>query len=1077
MLFVSKTGINLNVGIGVHIGAIGIYGVVIGPNVYILEQDPDNKTSYSTAVHELKHKFDESGGVNQNREKYYLECSGYMTEIIYGGDIKKALDGWIKQLQRDIKRRETPPQVRAMLMDWIGKSQDARNRFAQDGDEDAARRWALKTYNSQTPKLPSLDEYNKEVLTRLREEWPGTVPAILDLKAPIAAGAAAGGLMRNLKSSMTVKEWAQKRFDWLTGKGRLDDYTPDEEMAREELRLFFDIDITEDRDEHQRLWQNMVFQNTEIIEMPLDDFISRVHSGERRFTLPEKILLSDDWADSKLPPKIDRLLKIGREKGIELEFFVVEVFGKRFCFASIGDDICVSGFTNLLMYGPMQFHKRLFVAHNHHEKSYLPSEGDVDIVQYVDGRRAFLSTGIGLCEYGIIERSMEHQDAWVDAVREERIRICARLEEEKSRGKDTLILKDPIGCEAIYRPSLTMADSYSAFQSASESELTDDMPSEGGVVIEGVRVVQEGEPAYEPASSNTSLHNISYGCIICAAFNTKTGERRTAHFLPEEHRDSLPADERDDTFKLTLALGNSLKTQLGEISGPDWNVAVVSIDEPGYLDDRSRRMTMGHVHGYLVNQCNIPQSNIVKDEGLKEGVDGKSVIVDRNGKVTLSYYTREPRKREHYRTIDLARETKEERLWLDEMELTGEGYEALNLHLLQQKLWFDRRTKDLRRQEIARIETKAQELHARLETPLHTYARALTAIEEGDIADEKLSEVIDAHEKLAELTEEEIHPEFLELEKGGDPTGWLYAISEELRNIMMPMAIHIRHYQQKPDASKEEFQQFLKTQSPRLYGIANWLYRLKEGLPTLPKETLEKVKKGHVEDMGLYLEGVYNQVNRGPALDRGIFGAIPNGEEFKKKPKYIIMISQERIVQPVVRERGAIIKGVAAIGAIRALLAQEGYGKVVIVQAQNTSEAKAFIDKNNASLKDTFIYYDDKTATAQDVMSVCPDYMLANFDVRENEAFLPLGGLTALAIGAMWIRSGRELDMKNIYELLAALQNKEAGDIEREWRDKNWIGERAVIAFTSGRLRIDPIKVEIELKKAYEREAEFARAL
>ncbi|NQT06804.1 MAG: hypothetical protein HQ575_04610 [Candidatus Omnitrophica bacterium] len=252
-----------------------------------------------------------------------------------------------------------------------------------------------------------------------------------------------------------------------------------------------------------------------------------------------------------------------------------------------------------------------------------------------------------------------------------------------------------------------------------------------------------------------------------------------------------------------------------------------------------------------------------------------------------------------------------------------------------------------------------------------------------------------------------------------------------------------------------------------------------------------------------YLEAVYGVIVRAPVLDmangevaqdRGMLGAIGNG--MKKKAKYVAIMKTENIAPLIrngMRAEGMVDENLmtASIrGAVR-LLEANGIESLLVIEADGIEELREALQDRGATADNTFIYCDNATdgARTKDITSdsYFGNYMLANINVHGRDEFISVGGLLALSVWAMNVRSGAKPDLNHLYDLLAAMEssNPDAehiaarrSAIETYWVAKGW-AEDPMKAFTSGYLEINavPIDVNRDLRDYYRREAEFQRVL
>ncbi len=154
--------------------------------------------------------------------------------------------------------------------------------------------------------------------------------------------------------------------------------------------------------------------------------------------------------------------------------------------------------------------------------------------------------------------------------------------------------------------------------------------SSSGRIIE----VEDGE-SVETKDSNKVLKASLQVCLAVAAYNTKTGARRIAHFLDNGHLKYI-LSKRFMQEKLIEEYNQAKERYISEllkdISGADWQAVVCSVSEPGYLGS-DVKIAANELRGWLIHRNGIPKENIRMHEGPK-GM-GKAVILEDPGEAYI----------------------------------------------------------------------------------------------------------------------------------------------------------------------------------------------------------------------------------------------------------------------------------------------------------------------------------------------------------------------------------------------------------------------------------------------------------
>ena len=269
-----------------------------------------------------------------------------------------------------------------------------------------------------------------------------------------------------------------------------------------------------------------------------------------------------------------------------------------------------------------------------------------------------------------------------------------------------------------------------------------------------------------------------------------------------------------------------------------------------------------------------------------------------------------------------------------------------------------------------------------------------------------------------------------------------------------------------------------------------------------PAESAERRKPLTKNNIGSYLShkiGVYRSIigsqslvaTNGDTVKRGgILGAMDSRNGFGAARKYVVIVGSEKIVPPTSSAGRSRRTGFEiATEEVTRLFRDEGYNKIDVRAVADITQLNEFLEKTRgATTNNTFIYYDTSIEGIED--NIKEGYMSANLTgVPDEGGYLPIGGLTALAVAAMAVAEGQYVEEANIHRLIAALiydspklQDAYAERLAGEWRTNGWTGDGIRQAFYSGLLEIpvQPLNIREDLEEHYRREAreaEISRAL
>ncbi|MBL7069625.1 MAG: NHL repeat-containing protein, partial [Candidatus Omnitrophica bacterium] len=287
---------------------------------------------------------------------------------------------------------------------------------------------------------------------------------------------------------------------------------------------------------------------------------------------------------------------------------------------------------------------------------------------------------------------------------------------------------------------------------------------------------------------------------------------------------------------------------------------------------------------------------------------------------------------------------------------------------------------------------------------------------------------------------------------------------------------------------------------------------LPEELPVLTEERAEgylsrKTGVYHtiIGEQGLDIANGELESRAGVESRGGILGGINGRNGFGTMAKYVIIVGGERVIPSKV----AIGEGRAqrkdfdrAVENVGELFDSAGHRQLIVHTVANIEELNDLLVSIPAIRQDNaFIYFDTSETSEvsrEDVKTFMderkagekPVYMSANLvGVPEEGGYVPVGGLEALAVTAIGLANGQTVDMKYIYQLLAALKfdNPElqkiyAKELEEEWTNNGWAEDPVENLFLLGLLEIpvQPLNVKADLGKRYRqeaREANLSRAL
>jgi len=255
-------------------------------------------------------------------------------------------------------------------------------------------------------------------------------------------------------------------------------------------------------------------------------------------------------------------------------------------------------------------------------------------------------------------------------------------------------------------------------------------------------------------------------------------------------------------------------------------------------------------------------------------------------------------------------------------------------------------------------------------------------------------------------------------------------------------------------------------------------------------------------EQGLNLTSGELESRAGVESRGGILGGINGRNGFGSMAKYVIIVGGERVIPSKV----AIGEGRAqrkafdrAVENVAELFDSAGHRGLIVLSVANIGELNELLSKTSGvSTNNTFIYFDTSDTSEIDRGDVEEfmkgrkegRYMHASLlGVSEEGGYMPVGGLAALAVAAIALANGQTVNMKYIYQLLAALKydNPEfqkiyAGQLEEEWIVNGWAENPVEKLFLLGLLEIpvQPLKVRADLGKRYRqeaREANLSRAL